>query len=258
MINKLLTKLGKSEVIKLTFTVVGLIFVNFSYGQQSQSYAPYDATQISAVTSADLLKSTNLPVIGTGAVTLTVFFDYNCHYSRELLWVLDQYISGTAPNFTTTNNTKIVYRPMDYGFNSREVAQAVLFAKNLSPVNFTNINNNIKSRTQSTTAVVGDRVNFNRPLDAYDLVTTVFPAVGVTGLSLDANYHINTVPALNNVNEELDKNKSDFEALPFPLGLDSKYSKALPVIIISNANASKMLYFIGTDKISLDQAIGSM
>ncbi|MBP9721780.1 MAG: hypothetical protein KBD64_01320 [Gammaproteobacteria bacterium] len=221
-----------SKLIRLIL----LSFVFFTASVLAQHYADYDGQQSQLVLNSNLLKTNDitLPVEGSGNVTLTVFYDYNCPSSRDLLKLLYN------QDYAKTKNVKIVYRPMDYGFNSKDVLQAVLNAKNMSGNLFKQLNLEI--------------IKIDSPIMLAHLQ-------GIAQRQgLDFNKLINPSSAdLKKIQQEMDKNKQDFEALPLPSMFGQEYKNAVPVIILSNANNDKKyIYFIGSDQYSLDTAIAAI
>ncbi len=219
------------------------------YGQH---YVDYNDQQSQVVIAGDLLKSNDktLPVQGTGDVILTVFYDYNCPASRELLKLLYQrYVTTSGANTTPSSvpsNVKIVYRPMDYGFNSKDVLQSVLYLKNMNPSKFDQINQEIFKIDSPITLAHLQGIAQRLGIDFKNLMD-------IKG------------DDLSKIQNEISKNKQDFEALPFPDIMGSQFKNAIPVIILSKASTTgmtstskKLIYFIGSDQYSLDTAISSI
>ncbi len=220
------------NTIKLIFLLLGLSLV--SYGQD---FANYASMQVQTITQANLLKNNDasLPMYTSGKdeVSLTVFYDYNCHASRQLLKLLNEQY-----NHNPNNKVKIVFRPMDYGFNSKEVLQAIIFVKNLNPSKFEQINQEI--------------IKIDSPIT----LAHIQNIAGKIGVNFqDVLKEINSP----NIQTEIDKNKQDFEALPYPDGLQPQYKSAIPVIILSRAEkGDKLIYFLGSNQNSLETAISNI
>lgn len=239
-----------SSAIVACATSIFLLSVSICvYGQH---YVDYNDQQSQSVIAGDLLKSndTTLPVQGTGNVILTVFYDYNCPASRELLKLLYQrYVTTSgantpspspSPSVAVPSNVKIVYRPMDYGFNSKDVLQSVLYLKNMNPSKFDQINQEIFKIDSPITLAHLQGMAQRLGIDFKSLMD-------IKG------------DDLAKIQNEINKNKQDFEALPFPDVMGSQFKNAIPVIILSKASApKKLIYFIGSDQYSLDTAISSI
>ena len=225
------------DVVKILLLIsIVLIASKISY---AQDYAAYNNSQAQTITKANALKSNDasLPIYTSGKdeVLMTVFYDYNCHASRELLKLLNsQY------NHNPNNKVKIVFRPMDYGFNSKEVLQAVLYVKNLNPSKFEQLNAEI--------------LKIDSPISL----------AHIQGMAskIDVNFQ-DILKEVNNNNSktktEMDKNKQDFEALPYPEGLAPQYKNAIPVVILSRVgHEDKFIYFLGANQNSLTAAINNI
>ncbi|MBP9721779.1 MAG: hypothetical protein KBD64_01315 [Gammaproteobacteria bacterium] len=220
---------------KLLTFLISAYFCSLVHAQQ---YGAYDDTRARIVLDRNLLKTDDKSFIASGFIqgydiVLTVFFDYHCVPSREL-------IANTIPKILPKYpqmNFKVVYRPMDYGYDSSKFLEYLLAFKYKYPdhLNFFKF---VDSKITPTLKVLKDKEPF------YDYL------IDITKL---------TDEDLQQAKAQISSNKADFDALPFPASLTQNYKSALPVVVISIPTANKKyIYSAGSNEGNLQTAIDSL